>query len=183
MMKHLFAAAACAAIFGFADHAGEAALADGEFYTQVNLWAEHPKPIQTTNYHTGEQIPLGSKVTLVSANAKGITFVWNGRDFTIRIETRHTKVGLGAVKDRTLGKTNPLESEAFKALTGEQQAAVKSGRVAVDMTKAAVLMAYGYPPEHETPTTEGNLWKYWRNRLITQTVTFDKGKVSATEGF
>ena len=183
MNRHLFAVAACAAIFGLAVHAGEAALADGEFYTQVNLWAEHPKPIQSTNYHTGEQIPLGSKVTLLSASAKGITFAWSGRDFTIRIETRHTRIGLEAVKDRTFGKTSPLESAAFKALTEEQRAAVKSGRVAAGMTKAAVLMAYGYPPEHETPTTEGNHWKYWRNRFIMQTVTFDNGTVSATAGF
>ena len=183
MMRHLFAAAACAAIFGLASHAGEAALADGEFYTQVNLWSENPKPIQSTNYHVGEQIPLGSRVTLVSANAKDITFKWNGRDFTIRIEIRHTKVGLEAVKDRTFGKTTPLESEAFKALTEEQQTAVKKGRVAVGMAKATVLMAYGYPPEHETPTTESNFWKYWRNRFITQSVTFDDGKVSAVAGF
>jgi len=187
MTKRLFIVAACAAIFGVAVHAEEAALTPGEFYTQVNLWVEYPKPMPTTNYHVGEIVPIGSKVKMSAvaprAAARDIVFVYNGREFTIRMEPKHTKVGIDALKARTFGATNPLESETFKALAEEEQTAVKAGRVVVGMTKPAVLMAYGYPPEHETPTTEGNFWKFWYNRFTTRTVTFTDGKVSATAGF
>lgn len=154
----------------------------GEVYTLVNLWVEQQKPIPTTNYHKGEIIPLGSKVTAVSADDKTISFVFKGQTLTIQ-KTKHTHAGMDAVKARTFGASDPLTSDAFKALPEAQRNAVKSGQVIAGMTKAAVLMAYGYPPEHKTPSTEGNCWLYWRDKFRTQSVTFTEGKVSATTGF
>jgi len=45
------------------------------------------------------------------------------------------------------------------------------------MSKEAVILAIGYPPEHVTPTLESNTWKYWRTRFATQLVSFVDGKV------
>lgn len=157
-------------------------VSSGELYTLVNLWVEKRKPIPTTNYHKGELIPLGSKVTLISADDKAISFVCKGETLTIW-KTKHTQVGMGVVKSRTFGASNPLTSDAFKTLSEAQRDAVKNGRVVAGMTKAAVLMAYGYPPEHKTPSTERNCWYYWFDKFRTQSVTFVEGKVSATTGF
>ena len=189
MKRHLFAAIAGATLLGLATgHAQDAVLGDKEFYTQVNIWFEAakgaPKPIPTTHYHVGEQIPVGSKVTVTSSNAKEIKFSYNGQNLTIQLMPKHTTVKMDAVKDRMFKKTNPLESEAFTSLTKEQQAAVKAGQVKEGMTKEAVLMSYGYPPEHKTLSTTANFWTYWHNKFTTRTVTFDAdGKVSETKGF
>jgi len=156
----------------------------GEFYTQVNMWVEYPKPILSSNYHMGEMIPLGSSVTLTAANARDIKFIYNGRQFTLRHERRHTFASIGELQNRMFKTTNPLESAAFTSLSAQQQADVRAGNVTVGMTKEAVLMAYGYPPENETSSTAANTWVYWRSKFQPRkSVTFADGKVVSTIGF
>jgi hypothetical protein len=46
------------------------------------------------------------------------------------------------------------------------------------MSKDAVVMAYGYPPDHKTPSLKTDLWTYWENRLISITVQFADGKAA-----
>lgn len=44
-------------------------------------------------------------------------------------------------------------------------------------------MAYGYPPTIRTPSTDTNIWTYWKNRWVTQIIRFDdKNKVSDIQG-
>lgn len=157
-------------------------LGNGETYTQINLWVETAKPIPTTNYHKGERIPIGSKVSILASNAKQLTFSYNGQMLTLQ-KTKHTQVGMDAVKSRTFGTSDPLASKAFLELPEAQQNAVKAGQVISGMPKAAVLMAYGYPPEHRTPTAEANPWFYWFDKFRTQSVAFVNGNVSALTGF
>ena len=38
------------------------------------------------------------------------------------------------------------------------------------MSKDAVLMAYGYPPDHKTPKLEDDTWSYWLGRSGAQRV-------------
>ena len=184
MSKRLLILAACPLLFWACSKTasvGSSPASLGEFYTQVNIWVEAKGVIPTTNYHLGEMIPLGSRVTVTAANARDIKFVHNGRTLTMRREHRHTLVGVGEVQNRMFNSANPLQSAAFTSLTPQQQADVRAGRVTVGMTKEAVLLAYGYPPEHETAIS-GDFWKYWRNRYVSQTVTFENGKVASTSG-
>ena len=186
MTKHIMAAALCAvSLWGCRSRVtGGPAIELGEFHTQVNMWVEHPKPILTTNYHMGTMIPTGAPVTLIAGNAKDIRFRWNGGEHVLRLDARNTRVSMGTVQTRLFKKSNPLESAAFTTLTEAQQAAVRNGQVVEGMTKEAVLMAYGYPPERETPSTEVDRWIYWRSRFMPRkSVTFEDGKVSATVGF
>lgn len=177
----LFALAA--AVLASVSAQAQAAAESGDVYTQVNLWVEQPKPIPSTNYHKGELIPVGSKVSVGAAGGDTISFTYKGQGQSITWMRKHTLVSLEQVKARTFGPANPLESKVFTDLPKEQQDAVKAGRVIVGMPKAAVLMAYGYPPEHKTPSREGNLWLYWRDRFKTQSVSFTDDKVSSTVGF
>ena len=172
----------CARIARFVDDSPPAIL--GEFYTQVNMWVEYPKPILSSNYHMGEMIPLGSLVTLTAANARDIKFTCNGRQFILRHERRHTFASIGELQNRMFKTTNPLESDAFTSLTPAQQADVRAGSVTVGMPKEAMLMSYGFPPEHETSSTAANVWVYWRSKFAPRkSVTFTDGKVSSTIGF
>lgn len=64
-------------------------------------------------------------------------------------------------------------------LTGPDQEGVQQGKVTNGMSKDAVKIAWGYPAKHRTPSLDGNIWTYWKDRFRVITVTFDAdGKVS-----
>ncbi len=64
-------------------------------------------------------------------------------------------------------------AELTAGLSEKEIDAVKAGKLVVGMSKAAVIMARGYPPEHRTPSTEVNNWLYWENRFRKKAVNFD----------
>ena len=70
------------------------------------------------------------------------------------------------------------EPDALKGLNALERKAIEHGEVEVGMSKAAVLLAIGYPPEHRTPSTRDNLWVYWRNRFNRFVLQFDGDRVS-----
>ena len=43
----------------------------------------------------------------------------------------------------------------------------------VGMPKNAVLISYGYPPEHATPSLDTNVWRYWVNKMKSKNICFD----------
>ncbi len=78
-----------------------------------------------------------------------------------------------------------LTSSDFPALTrgltaGEIKA-IKAGEAKVGMSKRAVLLSVGYPPEVATASTDLDTWKFWRDRFRTYSVKFTDGKVSSSE--
>ena len=46
------------------------------------------------------------------------------------------------------------------------------------MSKAGVLVAIGYPPDHATPSLDANEWIYWRNKMFRFGVQFTGDVVS-----
>ena len=46
------------------------------------------------------------------------------------------------------------------------------------MSDEIILMAYGYPPAHRTPSLEADEWVYWLNRFVNQPVVLRNGRVS-----
>ena len=69
------------------------------------------------------------------------------------------------------------EKGAFASLSAEEQKKVKAGEIEAGMSKAAVIMAYGYPPGHKTPSLKLDKWVYWINHFKTRTVYFAEDKV------
>ena len=61
-------------------------------------------------------------------------------------------------------------------LSPEEQDHIEKGTVGGGMTKEAVLMAYGYPPSHRTPSLSMDTWTYWTGRGTT-TLTFKKNRL------
>lgn len=43
------------------------------------------------------------------------------------------------------------------------------------MRKEAVLMAYGYPPDHRTPSLDGDTWVYFKGLYVPFTLQFENG--------
>jgi outer membrane protein assembly factor BamE (lipoprotein component of BamABCDE complex) len=65
----------------------------------------------------------------------------------------------------------------FEALTeglsSMEIEAIKKGVLVNGMSKRAVLICYGPPPEHYTPNQNANTWYYWANRKDKIEIKFD----------
>jgi hypothetical protein len=61
-----------------------------------------------------------------------------------------------------------------KGLSKEEINAINKGVLVLGMSKPAVIVAYGYPPEHKTTSLKNNTWYYWTNRFRSKAINFDK---------
>lgn len=159
--------------------AGESAAGSSALYTAYTLWYENPKKMSSVNYHIGTIIPVGSEVIGVSIRGRNIRFqlAGGGGAFSIQfIRKFHPGVSIQEFKNR-LFVSEPLE-ERIKGFSEEEQTLIRKGVVEKGMSKEAVLVSWGNPPDHQTPSTTANTWFYWRSRFVKETVDFDpNGKV------
>jgi len=63
--------------------------------------------------------------------------------------------------------------ELTAGLTQHEKTAIKTGVIQNGMSKKAVLISYGLPPEHATPNLNGNVWLYWMNKKRTEKILFN----------
>lgn len=145
------------------------------YFVQHSFYADRGKHI-TTNYHMGTVIPVNTKAKIMDLGRKKMTIELPDLGNTeIKIENveKHTKKSMAEIKDRMLGKT-PVDLTKFSQ---EAQEAIKNGQIRLGMTKEEVLLAYGYPPAHATPSTDSNQWTYWKNRFNRVVLDFQGNKL------
>ncbi len=135
------------------------------FYTAANIFYEKPEKINSTNYHKGKILPVGSKVTIVYAGGREIEFKdEKNTRFLLILKKKHTddSMTLRRYFDQYFSAEDPLRPGGpYSALTDAEQWDIKNGIIEKGMSRAAVLMAYGYPPSHETPNLKADKWAYW----------------------
>jgi len=164
------------------------------FYTTANIWYERQSRIESTNYHKGAILPIGTRVKIIEVFDGTTTpsdppifnrFVRfddeSGQSYKLLFMPRHAKEDMTVwdIFRQYFSENNPMgEGGAFKALTAEEQKSVMAGEITVGMSKTAVIMAYGYPPGHRTPSLKLDKWVYWENRFKTRTVAFSDDKVT-----
>jgi len=150
----------------------------GIYYTKVNIWYEKAVKILSTNYHKGQIIPVGSEVVVVSRGSRIVFTDKAGIQYQLILVPDYTALSNDQFLDRYFSKDNILSSPEYASFSAQEKTNIKNGTIEIGMSKAAVLVAYGYPPSHRTPSTESNVWKYWISRLLTDDVQFENGKVS-----
>ena len=157
--------------------AAGAATAQGKLYTACNLWYEKPDRMYSTGYQKGAMIPAGSEVTDVKRSSRKLEFTSGGTKYSMEFISKHNP---GVTADQWIDRV--LTPQDFGALTRGMSAAeikaIKEGKVQNGMSKKAVLVSVGYPPETGTPSTDSDTWKYWRDRFRNYLVQFSNGKVS-----
>jgi len=161
--------------------AGAASAAD-RLYTAYNIWFEQPTKVYSTNYQKGNILPAGTEVKDVARSSKKLEFTdpkLNMR-FSIEFVGKHHP-GLTAEQwiDRFL--TTRDFAALSKGLSATEIKAVRAGQVKAGMSKKAVLLAAGYPPEVATASTQLDVWKYWRDSFRNYLVRFDDWKVASSE--
>jgi len=173
-------AATLAAIVAFAG--ANAASAADRLYTAYNIWFEQPTKVYSTNYEKGNLFPAGSEVKDVARSSRKLEFTDPKLNMKFSIEfvgKHHPGVTAEQWIDRFL--TTRDFAALTKGLTAAEIKAIKAGQVQVGMSKKAVLVSVGYPPEIATASMDLDAWKYWRHRFGSYMVRFSGGKVVSSE--
>ncbi len=161
---------------------------EGPLYTAYNIWYELGKEnaLWCINYKRGEMIPAGTEVTdvkVVEAESgrflggedKAISFrtVENGKEFLVNFKPAfHPDLTIDDYLDKMFTSKN--FEELIAGMSQYEIDAIKEGKAKVRMSKDAILVSYGYPPEHRTPSLKKDVWLYWVTRFQTKDINFDE---------
>jgi len=148
----------------------------GEIYfTKVNIWYETPKRVYSTNYHKGKMLPVGTEIEIIKPKGKKIRFLnaETGELLYLHHIRKYTQVTTQDLLSRYFSETSVLEDEAYRKFTKKEKDAIANGRIEKGMSKEAVIMAYGYPPTHQTPFLEDSVWTFWRTRTTHFKIKFE----------
>jgi len=168
-----------AAIFAFG--VAGAASAQDRLYTAYNIWFEKPDRIYSTSYQKGNMLPAGSEVKDVKRSRSKLEFTDVKQDMKFSAEfvgKHHPGLTAEQWMDRFL--TTRDFAALTRGLTAAEIKAIRAGLVQAGMSKKAVLVSVGNPPEVGTASTDLDVWKYWRDRFRNYEVKFGGGKVTAS---
>jgi len=153
-----------------------------KLYTAYNIWKVRQLLLRRCiNYKHGYNIiPAGTEVRKAKIGTDR-----DGREAIKFINTKDNReYNIYFVSNWHPGKTIEdylgymFTTKNFEELTAgmteTEIEGIKKGIVLNGMSKEAVLICYGYPPEHRTRSLESNVWVYWKNKLTSFEVCFDK---------
>lgn len=179
--RGIIAAVLLSLLAGCSGRDGESAapmLPAGELYTLVNLHVD-PKGsrIFTTNYQSPILLPLCTRVEVIEESEKAVRFRAGeqGVEYTY-LRTKHLRASFADHLAKVFG--HECVSSRVAAMNQTDRDGIAAGRAAPGMSKEAVILAMGYPPDHANPNLESDLWTFWRNKFIKMVVHFSEGVVS-----
>ena len=146
-------------------------------YTLVNLHPDEPRQrLYSVNYQQQGLIPLCTKVKLESLDKRKLTFRVLGKDREYEYVFHNSlREPIPKHLDRYFGKKCEPKLESLSEV---DRKGVQAGSVLPGMTKRAVILAIGYPPEHATPSLDSDVWTFWKNRFGKMQVHFTGNKVT-----
>lgn len=173
-----------------------------DLYTAYNLYAFGNK-VHSINYKHGKMIPVGTKIKkiyfksyylaesidydsarkisvrtasengMVNRNDSRLTFVTDDDiEYHYIFKYRHHPRKSFAATFSAIIATEDF-SQQSKGFNSEVVEAIKKGVVIEGMTRAQVIMAMGYPPEHKTPSIDSPEWLYWMDKTATKKICFN----------
>jgi hypothetical protein len=149
-----------------------------KLYTAYNIWKT--SRMRCINFKQGyDLIPAGTQVKDVRiwqvSNKSYLRFstIKGDREYTIGFFERwHPKKTIKDYRDMMFTIKN--FEDLTKGLTEMEIRAIKKGVLVNGMSKRAILICYGPPPEHYTPNQDANTWYYWMNRKDKITLSFNE---------
>ncbi len=165
-----------------------------KLYTAYNIWRVPESNMYCVNYKYGSNIiRAGTEVSNVKVtkdfandNARDLDdyelayirfkIIKGGKTIVIQYRTRWHP-GKKVENYKKMMFTTKTLSELTKGMTANEIRAIKAGVLVQCMSKRAVLVAYGPPPEHYTPDLNSNRWRYWTFISDAKTVFFNKDDI------
>jgi hypothetical protein len=160
-----------------------------KLYTAYNMWYQKSN-MDCVNYQMGSMLPAGTEVQdaqvvrPVSEKFGNLvpyitfTVVATGKKFEVAYEPSfHPK---RAVQDYyNLMFTKQTFDELTQGMSEVEIKAIKEGVLLRGMSKKAVIVSVGVPPDHKTPSLEGNQWYFWKTRITNKLICFNsEGKTA-----
>jgi hypothetical protein len=139
----------------------------------------------STNYvQVPKFVPAGTAFTFDSASLRRRSTILamtgeDGATYEIEFVPKHSLMPLGEWIDRQFS-TAPVELPAD--LTELERDAIATGKIVNGMSRAAVFLAVGYPPQSINPSLEDTTLNYQRNRFARRAVVFDANDQVAAGG-
>lgn len=157
--------------------------ADDGLYTRYNLHFISEKGMNKASYANWtewpghDMLPYNSKIRLEGLGSRiHIKDVNTNR--RIVMEFHSGRMAMSAREYVNL-ITSPTPV-SYEGLSDVDQQGIQAGKAIAGMSKQGVMIALGYPAKHRTPSTDGNVWVYWKGRHDSYAVEFDdSGKVAA----
>jgi hypothetical protein len=150
-----------------------------KLYTAYNMWKS--RQMKCINFKQGDDIlPAGTEVRSVRVTQQGgyrsaaisFTTVNDGKSYTVGFTSRwHPKKT--AEDYRKMMFTSKNFEELTDGLSDVEIDAIRKGILVKGMSKKAVFICYGPPPEHHTRSLDAKTWYYWKNRRDRFAVSFD----------
>ena len=130
----------------------------------------------TTNYQRGAFVPVNTKVKILAFDEDEIILKLLKSDQEVAIVNvfKYSQASTKQIFKRMFSKKKTTLGKISKKMKKN----IKWGIAKTGMSKKQVLIALGYPPGHQTPSTEMDQWRYWKNRFNTMMLYFDDGKLS-----
>ncbi len=165
-------------------HAKDKAIPEQRLYTAYNIWEWKSFNMRCINYKGGRSmIPAGTEVS----GPKIKYYCASPHDcqkiISFKTATSNKRYKIFFKKEYHRGKTikdykrNMFTTKNFEELTAGltkyEKNAIKAGVIHSGMSKEAVLICYGPPPEHKTPNSNSNVWLYWKNKRQTEKILFN----------
>ncbi|MGR9105683.1 MAG: hypothetical protein ACU843_02025 [Gammaproteobacteria bacterium] len=145
------------------------------YYTQFVIRYEKGTHL-TTNYRRGDSIPANTPIKLlnISDDTIEVESLPSMQKLLIKNVEKHTGDDVYRAFDKLFAKQK-IDLAKFNSLEREE---IQKGTVAKGMSKAAVIVAIGYPPITQTASLDNDLWVYWSGRFNRFNVHFTNGRVS-----
>ena len=167
------------------------AMKDTHWYLACNLFpdVERNNALSSVNYHLpGGMLKWGTEIQIAEIHRKHLVFqdVNTGIEYPYSFHGRTLEVVSPEehLKRIFVSDIEPLKREV-SAMSEIDKKGIEEGIAHPGMTKRAVLIAIGYPPEFATPDPMTvNEWNYWYDRFREFVVAFgEDGKVVTITGY
>lgn len=162
------------------------------YYTAYNIWKWPSYHMKCINYKgSRKMIPAGTQVIepkIVKSEdsfgdyVKVIRFktVNNNKIFKIFFTKKyHPGKTIHDYLDYMF--TTKKFEELTAGLSDNEISAIKSGAILDGMSKEAVLICYGPPPEHATHSLDSRIWTYWKNKKNIEKIAFNSNNRTGSE--
>lgn len=144
-------------------------------YTQVNMYSLKGRVVTWANFNIDTLIPVNTAVIIKPNTGDKVYFAIKGT--SARLALKNSIVS-GLSGNDWLNKHFSKAKVKLNHFTLEEHEAIKKGHTQVGMSKAAVIIARGFPPANLTPKLSLNKWVYLNSRKDKEQVTFTSDKVS-----
>jgi outer membrane protein assembly factor BamE (lipoprotein component of BamABCDE complex) len=151
-----------------------------KYYLAHNLWTNGRHKISSINYQYGSVLPFGTQVKVLEVTSNEIRFqvIPGGHKYTIKYYEQYAMEPIQEYLKKLITTEN--RAEMTKDTSPEFLDAMLRGEVRPGMTRKEVILTYGPPSPHRTPSQLNPTWVYWLRRWpvsITSRVIFKGDKV------